>query len=68
MKSPLIPLSFILGAFTILAITGKSDEQQAHQYHCEMVQLWEHDALHGVVPEQRRGWPNYNNTECGELP
>lgn len=45
----------------------ESDSKAVEQRHyCEMVSLWEADAAIGVKENDRAGWPNYKNVECGE--
>lgn len=55
----------VVAASLVIVSTMSADDHTAEvQYHCEMVQMWNEDANAGVPPEQRRGWPNYDSTEC----
>ena len=57
----------LLLIFAALALTGTADAedaQKAHDQHCEMVAIWAADKAANVAPEQRRGWPNYDNRKC----
>lgn len=51
----------------LLGIAGLSDFdalQSDHDMHCEMVSIWEADAARGISPEDRSGWPNYDERTC----
>ena len=62
-------LSYVALGFCIAVICAVSsadlvDAENAHRIHCEAVAQWQADAALNVAPEQRRGWPNYDNREC----
>lgn len=69
--SPLLAKLYCGVVVTIAAIATyyidtPSDEELELRYHCEMVSLWDQAKANNIPAENRPGWPNYNDTDCGD--
>lgn len=62
-------IAIIITTILVIVVVGylttedtKIDMAQEHLY-CQMVTLWQEDALKGVPAHQRRGWPPYKGQD-----
>lgn len=47
-----------------MAVAGRFDAQQEEaelQEYCYMTKLWNAEAARGIIPENRRGWPEFKD-------
>lgn len=66
-----VVVMLVVGAYlTMLSWLHASDEateQQRMKMYCDHVAAWELDRDMGIDPYDRRGHPNFNRVDCGEV-
>lgn len=66
MIKELLGMASLIAALLFVSGLDQEDAIQEDARYCEMVAIWLSDAELGIPPENRNGWPPYNDRmACG---